>query len=482
MKHKLALLGLLIITAAIRCLHLLDRSKDSLVNPDSWFFSITARGDGPWFQTGLSPLIHYTGHWGELLIPPFIGVLTAIVIYILAAKIFDKTTALLSVGVWSVFISACTPSLAGNIDRDGLTLLLTLTAITIYAFSKTWKGALGVAAIAGLIYWEWSWIGVMVVAVIIIVTALAEYWQTKRVERPQVLLTLGGLAALVGPFLLPQFWANIGWLSNSPNISEMTPLTVVHLWPLWLLLPFPIAFSCKFLYDHRQAREDAAGYPAVKGLTFLFAWCMACIITGLAAYRLAQFLIPAACIVAGFGFSLMLKDKMLTPAKKQAVIVFSIVMLILSATFAVDLPENLIMPKPWVDAMHYMKDNTPQNAKVLTWWDNGYWITKNGERASLTDGGHASDTNTNHFIGLVYCTDNDRYAAQIMQEYETQYLVMSTRELHYFKTIEKAAGQSGDGGLYERSSSWNFESPYFQEIYRSDDVWILRVKCATCGG
>ena len=32
-----------------------------------------------------------------------------------------------------------------------------------------------------------------------------------------------------------------------------------------------------------------------------------------------------------------------------------------------------------------MKNNTPKDAVVASWWDYGYWISTMGERASLAD-------------------------------------------------------------------------------------------------
>ena len=39
----------------------------------------------------------------------------------------------------------------------------------------------------------------------------------------------------------------------------------------------------------------------------------------------------------------------------------------------------------WLDAMDWIKDNTPKDAVVASWWDYGYWIQTMGERASLAD-------------------------------------------------------------------------------------------------
>ena len=44
-----------------------------------------------------------------------------------------------------------------------------------------------------------------------------------------------------------------------------------------------------------------------------------------------------------------------------------------------------IATNDWLDALDWMKNNTPKNAVIASWWDYGYWIQTMGERASLAD-------------------------------------------------------------------------------------------------
>ncbi|MBI5377219.1 MAG: hypothetical protein HZA82_01155, partial [Thaumarchaeota archaeon] len=39
----------------------------------------------------------------------------------------------------------------------------------------------------------------------------------------------------------------------------------------------------------------------------------------------------------------------------------------------------------WLDATDWLKNNTPKDAVIASWWDYGYWITTLGERKSLAD-------------------------------------------------------------------------------------------------
>ncbi|NWK01822.1 glycosyltransferase family 39 protein [Marine Group I thaumarchaeote] len=44
-----------------------------------------------------------------------------------------------------------------------------------------------------------------------------------------------------------------------------------------------------------------------------------------------------------------------------------------------------ISTNDWLDAMQWLKENTPEDAVIAAWWDYGYWISTLGERKTLAD-------------------------------------------------------------------------------------------------
>jgi len=44
-----------------------------------------------------------------------------------------------------------------------------------------------------------------------------------------------------------------------------------------------------------------------------------------------------------------------------------------------------ISTNDWLDTLDWIKNNTPKDAVIASWWDYGYWISTMGERASLAD-------------------------------------------------------------------------------------------------
>ncbi|MGA8485117.1 MAG: peptidylprolyl isomerase [Nitrososphaeraceae archaeon] len=46
----------------------------------------------------------------------------------------------------------------------------------------------------------------------------------------------------------------------------------------------------------------------------------------------------------------------------------------------------------WIDALHWIANNTPKNSVIASWWDYGYWITTLGNRTSLADNATINQT------------------------------------------------------------------------------------------
>ena len=44
-----------------------------------------------------------------------------------------------------------------------------------------------------------------------------------------------------------------------------------------------------------------------------------------------------------------------------------------------------ISTNDWSDSMHWLKENTPEDAVIASWWDYGYWISTLAERKTLAD-------------------------------------------------------------------------------------------------
>ncbi|MEM0347331.1 MAG: STT3 domain-containing protein [Zestosphaera sp.] len=46
----------------------------------------------------------------------------------------------------------------------------------------------------------------------------------------------------------------------------------------------------------------------------------------------------------------------------------------------------------WLDTLEWIKNNTPKDSVIISWWDYGYWLSVLGERATVADGATLNTT------------------------------------------------------------------------------------------
>ena len=86
----------------------------------------------------------------------------------------------------------------------------------------------------------------------------------------------------------------------------------------------------------------------------------------------------------------------------------------------------------WLEALAWMRDNTPQSAVVMAWWDYGYWITALADRRTLADNGTQNTTQI-AMIAQMFMR-NETTAVPIMQRYNVDYVAV-------FVTYARTQGQ-----------------------------------------
>jgi len=76
----------------------------------------------------------------------------------------------------------------------------------------------------------------------------------------------------------------------------------------------------------------------------------------------------------------------------------------------------------WLSALAWLKNNTPQDAVIASWWDYGYWISTLGERKSLADNS-TIHTSIIKNIAKMLLSEPDR-AWQMLQEMDADYILI----------------------------------------------------------
>jgi dolichyl-diphosphooligosaccharide--protein glycosyltransferase len=71
---------------------------------------------------------------------------------------------------------------------------------------------------------------------------------------------------------------------------------------------------------------------------------------------------------------------MIVPEKSNWVVMGNQMPVIFSGATFYSNPTN-----DWIDATNWIKENTPADSVIFSWWDYGYWIQTLGDRATLAD-------------------------------------------------------------------------------------------------
>jgi len=108
---------------------------------------------------------------------------------------------------------------------------------------------------------------------------------------------------------------------------------------------------------------------------------------------------------------------------------FMLLIGIASATiFVPDKVPHIANPYPdWKGALEWMQDpaNTPEDAKIFNWWDEGHWISFIGERAVSSDNRNMSFEGNRDFSLFNITSDLDE-ALKIAKEYDFDYVILDS--------------------------------------------------------
>ncbi len=565
LKDKYLVLLCLGVVAAyavfMRCVHLLDPDHYYILSADSHFFHWQAErllsGDSipmTWHSGLTYPLVWLAKAISFVssmapedalilagkLIPPILGVVSVVVVYLAASRMYNRRVGLWSAFGWAALSYACFVQAAGYLDRDGLSILLLMTGVFVFYFSREWSfsiagrdvgwaaGALAVLAIEGLLVLEWLWLGAILLLAILTgfvivevavdvllhliqtptegrpATASAKDYMTGAIAavrrsswRPPVLIL--GVSLVVGAVKpgIPSMYAMAATLvrdmvSGATGVSELQPMTAEDLFSYgFLIIPILIGL---YVMVTRHSRGDV----------LCLGWFASLFVLGLFANRMFIYAAPAISVICGVGLASLFSferarksalhiatDMGILTLPSPRVLRMCAAMLVLllsllgSTIWAYHLGTGRMTAadNEWQEALAHLKENTPQDSVVMSWWDSGYWILDMADRKPVVDNGYYGwDQQRLEDVGLAYCTSDPSEAARIMDKYGADYLVFSRGEVAILSAIsEYGLGEAyGNGGsvpkelknsLYNQSLYGDFESGgELTRVYPSPEV------------
>jgi dolichyl-diphosphooligosaccharide--protein glycosyltransferase len=125
-------------------------------------------------------------------------------------------------------------------------------------------------------------------------------------------------------------------------------------------------------------------------------------------------------------------------AIKSSLLVFMIIVLVIPLVYPVNGNVISIAHNPptimnggstfsisttdWIDSMEWIKNNTPEDAVIGSWWDYGYWIQTKADRASLADNSTVIDWIIKRIATVFISTPDNGW--EILRDMKSDYFVI----------------------------------------------------------
>jgi asparagine N-glycosylation enzyme membrane subunit Stt3 len=301
-------------------------------------------------------------------------------------------------------------------------------------------------------------------------------------------------------------------------VDEARPLLVLgerfSLWPAWDTFRSTAVFGAIGLVwlAARAVRGVAAGEMLV------FTWIAAVLVATLGQNRFGYYLAPALALAAGWVCARLLdRAGVGRPRARRTWRADAAIVLVAALAFYPNLPAALLaarqrdtMPDTWRRALDWLREETPDpfgdpgfyvaryrgndatrapDYAVMSWWDYGYWVIRQGRRVPVTN-----PTQVNAGVAadfLVATTEAD--AAAVLERTGSRFVAVD-RDLAF------SGGASGTPlfGKFQGILEWTSQprSRYYEGYFEADasgalrPVWIfypdyyrsMAVRLATFGG
>ena len=197
-----------------------------------------------------------------------------------------------------------------------------------------------------------------------------------------------------------------------------------------------IIFTKNVFQSKIVLRNDMRVFTLIIGITGVY--------IGSAFVRLELFASISLIILSSIGLSILTKEifKIQTSGKKNYLLKITSISLI-SILFMIPLvyPENnwittldyaptiftggtsyLLSSNDWLVTLDWIKNNTPENSVIGSWWDYGYWIQTLGDRTTTIDNATLNGKTIQDFAAMYLSTPDEAYV--LLKELDIDYLVV----------------------------------------------------------
>jgi len=377
---------------------------------------------------------HMSLCWVGALLPAVLGPLLVIPLYLTGRLYGGIVCGLIASIVAVLYPFYIVRSNVGRFDTDCLILPFALGAtylFTRFALCRApvrYVYASAGAAVSALFLWWWDQTPAAVCALsgLPLLVALVFYYRPTLREGLIFygILACSAVAALcfIDPALplkmIQRLWLEFLYITKEqsgsfPNVGNTISEQFVP--DFGSIIRSTTANSLSFLFA-------AAGFILLvwrkrTQALFLLPFIIMTYLAFTTANRFILFMIPLVALGTGYAASSI--HRLLHSVRPLDAIVCAGLTALLAVPLYLHNIQSTRMPKEpgfMVEAMHRIREVTPQDAVIWAWWDHGYALTYYARRATINDGSiHGGELTV--FNAIPYAADSFRLAANFMQFY-----------------------------------------------------------------
>ena len=377
----------------------------------------------------------------------------------------------------------------------------------LYKFSDTG----GVMAFIG--YGSAVLIGTTAIAMIILmIQKISQKHQVRNGVAVLAVTTIIGIAVLSSGFVdLPEYRyvnaLNPFLTTTDPltdSVSEHSTPTMKITFAFFSVMIVFAGIGAWLIFQNKVNRSmkiktDMVVFALIMGLIGVYA--------SAAFVRAEIFAAFSIIILSSIGISILaskilerkiFKDYTITAKASTKVVFVGVIIILLALPLVLPLDRNMVVSaifppailtananlsptfvtNDWKDAMQWLKENTPKDAVVASWWDYGYYITTLGERKTLADNATLNDWQIRKIASMLFSnTDNawkilsSSYLEDVSPYYITLPFNPEERKIDVFKKWSNIP-YTQELIDTEKLSQYSTLYDYFEsEIYQMDGVF-----------
>ena len=206
------------------------------------------------------------------------------------------------------------------------------------------------------------------------------------------------------------------------SVAEHASSTAVEYFAYFSITLFMAGFSVYYILKKTEFKKTAAIMFAATALYFAASFG-----------RLMIYMSFSIAILGGIGALVVVRALLVQPTQfsmkkrgdkgfsntnlKIIFAVFFIIVLLWSSTIWIryaDVPVSLATgsiptkstSSDWIDALSYIRENTPEDSIIISWWDYGYWIRFIGNRTTLIDNATLNSTKIT-LVGKMFISNEE---------------------------------------------------------------------------